>query len=825
VGPGTIEIYAMPASLAQKRFWLLEKLAPGNRAFYMPACLRLKGPLSQPILEKAFQLLINRHETLRTTFEEMKNELMQVIASSREFSLRSSSLDHIPESDRETHLTELIRQEAEELFDLSRGPLMRARLFRLDPRTHVLVVTIHHILADGWSQSIIQRDLWTAYETLTESQVPSLPPLTVQYSDFTAWQKEWLDSPEAQEHIEFWTKQLAPPLPVLDFPADRPPQNRPASHGAMETLLLPKDLTSALKNLSQSQELTMFMLMLACFGVLLSRYTNEEDVLIGSPVANRRPETEPLIGPFAGPVCLRLNLSGNPTLRELLNRVREVTLDAMSHAELPFEVLVEKVKVRSVNGRNPLFQFYFIYQTAFLQSREVGELTIAPMPTFSLGTRFELQLALIERSEGVRAQLEYNPDLFDSSTIQGVMNYYVEVLRSFVSRIEQRVADIALPPRSTSPGRLLPVVGAQNQFVAPHDSTELQLLLIWERLLGRLEIGVRDNFFDLGGQSLLAAQLVFEVEKAFGRKIDLSTLLTAPTIEQLARHLRSKEATEHSSLVPIRPSGSKPPLFCVHGGGGHVLRFRAMAARLDPDQPFYGLRAPDVDGAVKKVTVEELAAGYIRDIRSLQSHGPYNLSGASFGGLVAYEMATQLVAQGEQVGIVALFDTGNPAYYRDLSFSQSMRFRASYLLERFQRYGRRLLHGETWQLVRDLGHSLYTRVSGLTWNIFQRLYSIRQRPMPGALRDNVMMFNSVAQAYTPKPYPGRVTLFRAAGRTAEYGNDPALGWEDVVRGEIRIITVPGDHMTILEEPHVWNLVEQLSACLEETLAVALSKRG
>jgi thioesterase domain-containing protein/acyl carrier protein len=351
--------------------------------------------------------------------------------------------------------------------------------------------------------------------------------------------------------------------------------------------------------------------------------------------------------------------------------------------------------------------------------------------------------------------------------------------------------------------------------VAPHDSTELQLLLSWERLLERLEIGVRDNFFELGGQSLLAAQLVSEVEKAFGRKIDLSTLLTAPTIEQMARHLRSKEATEHSSLVPIRPSGSKPPLFCVHGGGGHVLRFRAMAARLDPDQPFYGLRSPEVDGAVKKVTVEELAAGYIRDIRSLQSHGPYNLSGASFGGLVAYEMATQLVAQGEQVGVVALFDTGNPAYYRDLSFSQSMRFRASYLLERVQRYGKRLLHGETWQLVRDLGRSLYIRGSGFAWNVFQKLYSVRQRPMPGALRDNVMMFTSVAQAYTPKPYPGRVTLFRAAGRTAEYGSDPALGWEEVVRGEIKIITVPGDHMTILEEPHVWNLVEQLSACLEE----------
>jgi thioesterase domain-containing protein/acyl carrier protein len=357
-----------------------------------------------------------------------------------------------------------------------------------------------------------------------------------------------------------------------------------------------------------------------------------------------------------------------------------------------------------------------------------------------------------------------------------------------------------------------------HEFIAARNEIEKTLAGIWSDLLATQEIGIRDNFFELGGQSLLAAHLVSEVEKAFGRKIDLSTLLTSPTIEQLARHLQTKEATEHSSLVPIRPTGSKSPLFCVHGGGGHVLRFRAMAARLDPDQPFYGLRSPNVDGAVQKVTVEELAAGYIRDIRSVQSHGPYNLSGASFGGLVAYEMATQLVAQGDQVGVVALFDTGNPAYYRDLSFSQSMRFRASYLLERFQSYGKRLLHGESWELARDLGRSFYTRASRVAWNIFQRLYSVRERPMPGPLRDNVMMFTSVAQAYTPKPYPGRVTLFRAAGRTAEYGNDPALGWEEVVRGEIEIITVPGDHMTILEEPHVWKLVEQLSACLDTSRA-------
>ena len=810
------EVYALPASVAQQRFWLLEKLSHGNAAFHMPACVRLAGPVSSERLEAAFRTIIARHEILRTTFEDSNGELMQIISPPWEFTLGATKIGGQTLADKEASLPQFVREESQIAFDLAKGPLFRARLFELGSEDHVLLITLHHILADGWSQSILQKELWTVYESADPSNDASLAPLNIQYSDFAAWQKEWLGSDESLEHREFWLNALKPPLPVLDFPTDRPPQNRPASHGAIETYLLSAEVAAALKGYAQRNHATMFTLMLACFGAMLSRYSDGKDVIVGSPVANRRTETEPLIGPFAGPIALRLDLKGNPTLQGLLMRVRDFTLDALSHSDLPFEVLLEKIRPLAVQRRNPLFQFYFFYQTAFLQPRKMKGLTVSPMPTFSVGTPFELQLGFVERQEGIRAQLEYNPDLFDASTIRSILAYYQRILDALLANPNQRLSDLPVPekPKTTSLTSAA-ATSARAEFVAPRDSIELQLALMWERLIGRQPIGVHDDFFEIGGQSLLAAQMVTDIEKEFGRKIDLSTLLTASTIESLALKLKTEESGDQSSLVPIRASGRRPPLFCVHGGGGHVLRFRAMAARLDSEQPFYGLRSPEADGAVARLTVENLAAKYIRDIRAVHPKGPYLLAGASFGGLVAYEMATQLAAAGEIVGFVGLFDTGNPAYYRDLSFGQSAQFQALYVIDRLRLYGKRLIKGESWQLIRDLGRSVGARVSYLFFRFAQRLYGWSNKPLPTGLRDNVKMFSAVGQAYTPKPYSGVLTLFRAEGRTAEYGSNLSLGWDEVAGEKVRVINVPGDHMTILEEPFVWDLVKQLDACLKQ----------
>lgn len=824
--PAVAEKCAMPASAPQERFWLLQKLSPTNRAFYMPACVRLKGHVSRDLLEQAFQRVIDRHETLRTTFELQipEGELMQVISPAPVFSLPVTSLEDFPESEREATLTKAIRRETAQLFDLSLGPLFRARLFRLGAEDHVLVITIHHVLSDAWSQSILQRDVWQSYEALSGGREPELPPLPIQYADFVQWKREWLASEDARASLDFWTKQLAAPLPVLNFPTDRPVQERPGSHGEMGTVLLPQGLVGEIKSWSQSQEVTMFMLMLACFGILLSRYTGQDDIVIGSPVANRQPETEGLIGPFAGPVALRLNLSGNPPLREILNRVRDTALDTLSHTGTPFEVILQHLHVRSVNHRNPLFQFYFFYQAAFLQPRELPGLTVTPMPSFSLGTPFELQFGLIERKEGVRAQLEYNPNLFDASTIQEILDFYVTMLRALISNPDQHLADLPVPDRRRMVANVPPPVEQPTDYVAPRNSMETHFVLMWQRLLGQERVGIRDSFFALGGTSLIAARMATEVEKAFSRRIELSTLITAPTIEQLARHL-GEQGDEYSSVVPIHPSGSRPPLFCVHGGGGHVLRFRAMAARLDPDQPFYGLRSPEFDGASAQVTVEDLAARYVRDIRRVQPHGPYYLSGASFGGLVAFEMASQLMAQGEKTAFLGLFDTGNHAHYNNLSFSDSVHFRALYVLDRLQTLGKKLAKMRFRELGLIFWESLRTRAGFAAWRVMQQFYRSRQRELPKAFRDNVKLFEAVATAYTPRPYAGPMTLFRAQGRTAEYGNDPALGWDNLISDGVQVINVPGDHMTMLEEPYVWGLVEQLDAALKRAFAAESSEHA
>jgi non-ribosomal peptide synthetase component F len=349
----------------------------------------------------------------------------------------------------------------------------------------------------------------------------------------------------------------------------------------METALLPDDLTINLKALSKSENVTMFVLTLACFGILLNRFTGQSDIVIGSPVANRGTETEPLIGPFAGPFALRLNLSGNPTFREVLARVREATYDALTHTELPFEVLLESLKVRSVHGRNPLFQFYFFYQTAFLQPRQLKQLTVTPMPTFSVGTPFEIQLGFVERSEGLRAQVEYNPNLFDASTIQQTIHYYETVLRALIANPNQRIEELPSPAKKVSPAPANPVSATQER-VAPRDNLETTLAQIWQEILDQPRISVRDDFFELGGHSLLAAKLLTRIEHGFGKELPLASLLDASTIEKQARLIRGEKA---DSLNPSAVRSGQVPLFYLGGDP----TFRPLSQKLSELHEFHSL--------------------------------------------------------------------------------------------------------------------------------------------------------------------------------------------------------------------------------------------
>lgn len=790
------EVYKMPASVAQERFWLLAKLAPGNPAFHMPACVRLAGTLSGAVLQKSFQALVDRHETLRTTFEETDGELAQIITVRRAFSLIVTDVQSIPGMEREARLQQLVREATQRAFDLVRGPLFRAELFRLQPEEHVLVVTVHHILADGWSQNVLQRELWSVYEALTQGEDPSLPSLAIQYSDFTSWQKEWLASAEAREHLDYWTKQLGGPLPVLNFPTDRLPSNRPASHGAIETLLLPEDLTRALKSLGQAENVTMFMLTLACFGVLQLRYTNQEDVLVGSPASNRRKETEPLIGPFAGPFALRLNLSGNPTFREVLRRVRDVTIDALSHTDLPFEVLLEKLKPRSVNGRNPLFQFYFLYQTAFLQPRQLKQLTVTPMPTFSMGTPFEMQLALIERQEGARAQLEYNPDLFDRETIQGVLRYYESTLRAFVSDPNQHVLDLQSPSRRNSAPLPQKTPEPAHDYILPRDSLELELVRIWEKTLGQSRVGVRDDFFELGGHSLLAARLLARIQQTLGKELSLASLLDAPTIERQARLIRgSNGRSAETEPTPTNAVSTEIPLFYLGGDP----TFRPLSLRLSALHEFHslGMHASFVRDLKSPFSLETIARHFVKAIRERCPEGPYMLGGWCSHGLLALETAQQLRAQGQEIALLLLMETANPV--RRMAYPQWKR-----IISRMQ-LKLDLLKFEFAYLKQLSRQQVLSYIGGRITRKVSQIKNVLRKPIIP-----LQVLYAAADHYHPERYDGPVVLFRSVEKSFGFAQDMRLGWDDMLGEQLEICEVPGSHYTFYIEPRVEVLAREMN---------------
>ena len=814
-------LQAIPASFAQERFWTLSEVDPENPAFHMPVTLRLTGKLSVPLLEESFRLLIGRHEMLRTTFSEVDGELMQVIHDRSPFVLQTVSIEDAPENERAALLEASLRKLLREPFDLSSLPLFRASLCRLSPEQHILVLSVHHSIADAWSIQVFQRELWTAYENLGRDSSFTFEPLAIQYGDFSIWQKEGISSEATQEHLNFWLKSLSGNLPVLNFPTDRTPSQQSAPKSSLETLLFPDELSQSLRQLAQSNDTTLYVVTLTCFALLLSRASEAQDLIIGSPVANRRIETEPLMGPFAGPVALRLDVAKDSTLRDLIVTTRDTTVEALGHTEVPFEVLLEKLNVRPVAGRSPLFQFYFFCQTAFLQTRELPDLTITPLPTTSVGLPFEIQLAVIERKEGVRAELEYNANFFDKSTIEAWLQYYQVILRSIAKNPDQKISELPAPPftalsasatetsssqQQQSPARQLvagggPVVIAESSGIV-QDSLTTELTLLWQSALNIGRIGLHDNFFTLGGRSLVAARLIAKINKQYSLKLGLATFFNCPTIAELAALIRGQLTPQMpSSIVAVQPEGTSPPLFMVHGVGGNVLNFYDLAKSLGPKHPIYGVEAQSLQPSADPLTtLEDLAAYYIKEVRKVQPVGPYNFLGYSYGGLVAFEMARQLQLENEKVELLGMLDT--PVWrhtVREESHSVAKAFRQ--LMAVWTPFFRRLRPCTPMEIF-----------DGIKSTILRTFYTFatsNHMVIPSRLRSVYHINSFAAVNYVPKPYDGVITMLRASREKGPRD----LGWSKFTTQPVRVFEIPGAHLQVLSNENLPRVVRSLKECL------------
>ncbi|TSC26813.1 amino acid adenylation domain-containing protein, partial [Corallococcus sp. Z5C101001] len=1319
----------LPLSFAQQRLWFLHRLDASSPAYNVPMVLRLKGSLDVMALEQSFTELVRRHESLRTSFHLENGQATQVIHPAVSLPLAVVNLSDISEPERHDEARRLADEEAVRPFQLATGPLLRVKLLKLAEEEHILLLVMHHIVSDGWSMGVLVREMAASYEAFASGGTPSLPELPVQYADYAGWQRGWLQGEVLEKKLAYWKQQLSGAPAALELPTDRPRPAVQTSHGASVQVKVGRELTATLKALALQEGTTPFMVLLAAWQTLLARYSGQDDVSVGTPIAGRqRAETEGLIGFFVNTLVLRTKLDGDPTFRELLGRVRETTLGAYAHQEVPFEKLVEELAPTRDTSRTPLFQVSMTLQNAPEGAFSLTDLTLEGVEVEHRTAKFDLSLGLTETANGMEGGLEYNTDLFDAATAErlarhlgvllegvaadpdarlhqlplltpedrrqvvagwndanahfpvdaclhslfeaqaartpdavavtyaeqrltyreldaranqlahhlrslgvgpevlvglaverslelmvgllailkaggaylpmdpayprerlefmvedarvpvvltqqhllevvpsgaakrlcldadaaawasaptttpdsgvaphhlayviytsgstgrpkGAQIEHAQVVRLFdgtkqwfdfgakdvwtlfhsyafdfsvwemwgallyggklvvvpyeVSRTpadfhallkregvtvlnqtpsafrqliqhEERTGDseglslrtvvfggealefgslrpwyarhadtapvlvnmygitettvhvtyralkaadaeggrgsevgVPIPdlqvyvldahgqpvppgvtgemyvggaglgrgylgrpeltaqrflpdPFSARPGarlyrsgdlarwrpngtleylgradfqvkvrgfrielgeieagllshpsvreavvlvredvpgdkRLVAyLVGAPGQGVAGSqelreqlrrtlpeymvpsafvplealpltsngkvdrralpapDTTraeaaalvvartplQLQLVRVWEETLGVSPIGIRDDFFDLGGHSMLAVQLMGRIQQLTGRDLPLASLFQASTVEQLSA-LLEQEAKAWSPLVALKPEGTKPPLFCIHPAGGGVLCYVDLARELDADQPCYGLQARGTEGEEPLGTVAEMAALYLDSVREVQPHGPYHLAGWSLGGIIAFEMARQLRARGEEVALLASIDaytvqhmvpdkTPEQVLEDMLTSELTMMLAATTgrdpteLRERISR----MTQPERVAYFYEVGSQEDTQIADVGVDRVRNLYRV---------------FESTSRAFTQydaKPHDGTLVLLRASQRpdTREHH-----GWEALVTSGVEVVEMPGSHMTMMRKPLITNVAKELQA--------------
>ncbi|MEH2121099.1 amino acid adenylation domain-containing protein [Nostoc sp.] len=436
----------LPLSFAQQRLWFLAQLEPNSPFYNIPATVRLQGQLNLRALQQSFKEILRRHEALRTNFQTVEGQPVAVISSATSLLLPVFDINELSSNQQEASVRQLAEFEAQQPFDLNRDLLLRVKLMCLGEQEHIVLLTMHHIASDGWSTGVLIRELVTLYQAFCEQQ--QLSPLTelpIQYVDFAAWQRQWLQAEVLQSQISYWKKQLEGTPAVLELPTDHPRPAVQTFQGATYSFELSVERSQALNKFSQQQGSTLFMTLLAAFQTLLWRYTGNEDIVVGSPIANRnRQEIEGLIGFFVNTLVLRTNLAGNPTFEELLTRVREVALGAYAHQDLPFEQLVEQLQPQRDLSYTPLFQVMFVLQNAPMSALELPGLTLSLLESESRTAKFDLTLSLMETAQGLVGILEYNTDLFESSTISRMARHFQTLLEQIVANPQQRVSELAL---------------------------------------------------------------------------------------------------------------------------------------------------------------------------------------------------------------------------------------------------------------------------------------------------------------------------------------------------------------------------------------------
>ncbi|NET54733.1 MAG: hypothetical protein F6K47_00530 [Symploca sp. SIO2E6] len=537
-----LEVY--PLSYGAKGLWFLWQLAPQSYNYNVSVALRIYSQVDIRSWQQAFQSLKQRHPMLRSTFPKVGEQPIQQVHQNQP--LDFLQIDAATWSEDQLH--EKVQEAHQHPFDITTEPVMRVRWFTRSEQDHIMLVTIQHIAWDGWSRNLIVKELPQLYQAQVSGMEVSLPPLKYSYPDYVRWQTELLEGPKGESLWNYWQAKLAGELPVLNLPIDRPRLPLQTDNGGSYSFKLSAKLTEQLKQLAQTEDVTLYMLLLTAFQVLLFRYTNQEDILVGSPTNGRsRAEFAPIVGYFVDLMVMRANLSRNPCFRELLSQVRQIVMGALAHQDYPFPLLVERLQPKRDPNLSPLFQAYFVLQK-LIEFQDMQELFLSvglKIEKFALThceNSFDLSLEMVEEDSYLLGRFKYSADLFDQQTIARMAVHFETLLASIVTNPQQRVGKLPLLSEIEQlwiQGKRVPQTDIETARkiqprVKPRNEVEHQIAQIWQELLGVAQIGIYDNFFTLGGHSLLVIKLMNKIEQEFSKSLPLSILFQSPTIKQLA---------------------------------------------------------------------------------------------------------------------------------------------------------------------------------------------------------------------------------------------------------------------------------------------------
>ncbi|GEM_PF-2421918 len=816
----TEDIFVFAASYPQQRLW--------SAPFNMPEAFRLEGPLNVPALEKTISEIARRHEILRTAFNSVEGRPVQLVFPPKPLLLPAVDLRILDAGKRRAEAERLIDEEVQTPFDLREAPLFRARLLCLDEREHILLVNSSQIITDAASREVLERELAALYEAFDAGLPSPLPELPIQYGDFAEWQRAAVQNEEITRQLAWWKERLRG-APALQLPSDHPRPVQRDFQGATERFDLTAALVEDLRALGREQGVTLFSLLLAAFYSLLSRYSGQEDIVVGSPVANRsQPGVEGLIGLFENTLLLRTSLAGDPRFADFLGRVRDTVQGAYDNQDLPCEMLLEEA------DSIPPCRALFSLRAAPRSGRPMGNLTLSPVSIDSPVAKYELTLSLSERADGIDGALNYNTDIFDAERIRLIGTHFNGLLEAVVAAPHARLSELPLlvtgRGRRLAPGEADGTPPRDRPCIPPQGWMQERLVEIWEDLLHARPVGITDDFFQLGGSPALAATMCARVEKIIGRKLTPDALSHGATIEHLS---------EFFAVTKVQAEGTKPPFFFLHGdfldGGLYCIN---LARRMRKDRPFYKIDPHGWDGRPAPETIEAMAASRLKILFEMQKDGPYYLGGYCNGGLVAFEMARQLEAQGKKVAclILVLVDAINIQFKPLLTAvalwggMHRMNDRSRQLL--FLKWRQACIFANAsfrhhMAALRDIVQSdaatAFARIRRKTGRILRRIGRLfAPRPAGEAPGEPVEQKFDVSRtyreavcAYIPRRYDGKVFLLRQSepdpGIRCE---DPTFNWKTVVR-RLTVHVVPGGHFTaITVYSNLTVLTERLQACLD-----------